>query len=600
MNIFTGEKAKKAFSVAAAHIRYMLSAHGFKRLFIAWLCVSAMCIAFIGPPFTNMGFFGQIKLPMLIASVMLIWLTLSLIKSERIMSPMLILSACFLAATAALESAATSFLIGLCAAVGLVIMFTDIGDIRLGRLSKPTVKWTAALALALAMAVTVGILCCLHYSNHWTSCFDFGIFSQVFYYLKETGLPLATCERDGLLSHFAVHVSPVFYLLLPIYAIFPFPEALLISQAVVIASGVVPLLLICKRLSLGNTESLLLAVCYLAYPSFIGGAFYYFHENCFLAPLIMWLIYFCECENTPLSLVFTLLLLSVKEDAAVYAAVIALYFLFAAKSKKSRITNACILLISVLYFIIITRILSEYGTGAMTWRYSNYMYDGSHSLVTVFKAIAADPVYVIAQCFTQDKLMFMLQMLLPLGFLPLMLRSPKGLIMLIPFVLINLMTSYGYQFNINYQYTFGSGAALIYISAVNYSQLKEKTKSAKKIILTAAACAVIMLIGTHSQRLDYFVQYERNKAQREAVNYALTYVPENASVCASTFLVPDLSQRDEVYQLEVTKRTAEYYVLDLRYTSDEFSVSDYQAPRYETVYIEDGIIAIFKDTEYSK
>ncbi len=50
-----------------------------------------------------------------------------------------------------------------------------------------------------------------------TPTYDFGIFSQMFYYMKETGMPLTTVERDGLLSHFNVHMSPIYYLLLPFY-----------------------------------------------------------------------------------------------------------------------------------------------------------------------------------------------------------------------------------------------------------------------------------------------------------------------------------------------------------------------------------------------
>lgn len=49
-----------------------------------------------------------------------------------------------------------------------------------------------------------------------TPTYDFGIFSQMFFYLKESGLPMTTVERDGPLSHFAVHVSPIYYLMLPV------------------------------------------------------------------------------------------------------------------------------------------------------------------------------------------------------------------------------------------------------------------------------------------------------------------------------------------------------------------------------------------------
>ena len=74
-----------------------------------------------------------------------------------------------------------------------------------------------------------------------TPTFDFGIFSQMFYYMKKTGLPMTTVERDGILSHFAVHVSPIYYLMLPFYWLVPAPATLQVLQAAVMASSVIPL-----------------------------------------------------------------------------------------------------------------------------------------------------------------------------------------------------------------------------------------------------------------------------------------------------------------------------------------------------------------------
>ena len=82
------------------------------------------------------------------------------------------------------------------------------------------VKVLVTIMTALWLAFVIGGTVCRYLLN-WSSTFDFGIFSQMYYYMKETFLPLTTCERDGLLSHFAVHMSPAYYLFLPIYWLFP-------------------------------------------------------------------------------------------------------------------------------------------------------------------------------------------------------------------------------------------------------------------------------------------------------------------------------------------------------------------------------------------
>lgn len=115
----------------------------------------------------------------------------------------------------------------------------------------------------------------------WTVCrvlsyscptFDFGIFSQMFHQMKTSGLPTTTVERDGLLSHFSVHVSPIFYLLLPFYSLYPKPVTLQVLQAAVLVSAVIPLWKLCRRHGLSPAVSVLLSLLLLLYPAYSGMA----------------------------------------------------------------------------------------------------------------------------------------------------------------------------------------------------------------------------------------------------------------------------------------------------------------------------------------
>lgn len=581
--------AQKIRSAAGSAAKTAFSLRGAARLFTAWMTAAFCSIVVTEASFNEAAFFDNVSMPAFALLTFAVWAVLCFVKSEKAAGIIMIAVSEALAIAAASNFGSFMFLAGLTGAVALVICFVKTDG--MGKLVNMQVKWICAAVLASIFIVFVGLVCCMKYRNYFTSCYDFGIFSQAFYYLKETGLPLSTCERDGLLSHFAVHFSPVLYLLVPVYIIFPHPETLLVAQAVVVASGVIPTLLICRKKGLSNAQSLAAAVCYLALPCFAGGSFYYFHENCFLAPLAMWLIYFCETENSVLSVVSAVLMLSVKEDAAVYAAVIALYFAVCKKGWKCCLV---IFVVAVVYFLAVTHFLASSGLGVMTWRYKNYMYDDSGSLLTIFKSVAVNPVFTIAQCFTTEKLLFILQMLLPLGLLPICLKHPKELVLLIPFVLVNLMTNYGYQYNIGYQYAFGSGSILVYLAIVNSRNFRVRGK----MWLIAACSAVIIFVGTFSHQLDTITNYPNNSERRAEIGYALSLVPDDASVAVSTFFLPNLSQRDEIYELETTKQTAEYYVLDLRFGSDAYSVSDYQTPQFEQVYLKDGMVAVFKNLDY--
>lgn len=183
--------------------------------------------------------------------------------------------------------------------------------------------------------------------------FDFGIFSQMFYNMKESFRPITTVERDGLLSHFAVHVSPIYYLLLPFYALVPTPATLEVLQVAVIVSAVIPMWLIGKHHGLSGLQRMLLCAVLLLYPALSGGAGYDLHENCFLAPLLLWLFYGIDRKSTAITAIAAVLTLMVKEDAAVYVAVIALWLIvktalrFRKSDRKDLITGISMLAVSL-------------------------------------------------------------------------------------------------------------------------------------------------------------------------------------------------------------------------------------------------------------
>lgn len=470
-----------------------------------------------------------------------------------------------------------------------------VGDWLRFKLKKlPTIAIIAILGILFTLFT--GLLTSFKYLQHWAPCYDFGIFSQMFNYMKETLQPLTTCERDGLLSHFAVHFSPIYYLLLPFFFIFPSPVTLLMGQAAIIASGLIPLYLICKRHKLSNAAVILFSLCYVLLPSMANGCFFFLHENKFLTPLILWLAFALEKNKWIPSVIFTLLLLAVKEDAPVYAAVLGLYFIV---SRRNISKGALVFVLSIIYFITVSYFMSKYGLGTMSYRYDNFIYDGSGSLFTVIKAVILNPIYTVHEAFDEEKIKFILQMLVPLAFMPLMIKKPSRIILLIPFILLNLMSDYTYQHNINFQYTYGSAAFLFYLMILNYQDMKPGFRC--KVLAVAATSSIFMFMCNTYYRTSGYESYktDKNNGAIDIIDDALELVPDDSSVAATTFLVASLYDHREVYEFESTNHRdeVEYIVLDLRISSDDFSVDDYlNNPIYETVENKPGYIAIFRNT----
>ena len=440
---------------------------------------------------------------------------------------------------------------------------------------------TAVLAVAFFWFVSFWTVS--RYRSFCSSTYDFGIFAQMFHYMKETGLPLTTLERDGLMSHFQVHMSPIYSPMLPFYCIFPDPAPLQALQAAVLASAAIPMWLIGKRHGLSGPVRMLLCALLLLYPALSGGTSYDIHENCFLTPLILWLLWAIDSRSTLMTAIFAALTLTVKEDAAVYVAVIALWMLlktglrFARKDLKQLITGAAMLAVSLIWFFTVTGYLAEHGDGVMAYRYDNFMFGPEDTLIHVVWAVILCPMKALYEAVDPEKLTYIGQTLVPLLALPLITRRYERYLLLIPYLLVNLMSDYQYQHDILFQYSFGSAACLLYLTAVNLADLRFNWPR-----IGAAAVAVAVSVGFFSSAIvpvakaypEYCKQYEAYYGQLREI---LDKIPEDASVSATTFNTAYLSQRDVVYDIRYTKwdhiRQTEYVVMK-KGSSDYNNFSD--------------------------
>ena len=448
----------------------------------------------------------------------------------------------------------------------------------------------------------------------WTPSYDFGIFSQMFHNMNATGSPVTTLERDGLLSHFLVHVSPIYYLLLPFYAIVPRPETLQVLQAAVLASSVIPLWKLGSLKNMSGFAKLLLCALLLFYPAFSGGTSYDLHENCFLAPLLLWLMYGLEKGSVPATGVSAFLTLCVKEDAPVYVAVAGLYWLVKTlldrqmNFKKELMVSLGLIGGALAWFWGATAYLSAYGDGVMSYRYENFMFDGGNSLMTVVKAVLLNPLKALYECVDKEKLEFILRTMLPLLGLPLLTRRYERLILLIPYLLVNLMSDYTYQHDIFFQYTFGSTAFLFYLVVVNVGDLqlpwvKISTLCAGVLLASVSFFQVVYPQGTQMPRL-----YREYQGYYDSIAQALDTIPDDAAVAATTFYTVHLSDREVLYDVKYCSREhlleAQYVALHVtsatdydRYGGYEGIVSILTAKGYALYNSAGNYLAIYQKTQ---
>ena len=448
-------------------------------------------------------------------------------------------------------------------------------------------------------AAVIAYITCLRYLTYSAPNYDFGIFCQMFHYMKETGLPMVTCERDALLSHFAVHISPIYYVLLPFYYIFPSPLTLQIGQAVVLASGVIPVLFLAKKFKLSSKASCAVVLIYALYPAISTGCFYDIHENCFLAPLLLWLFYFFEKENWPAMYISAILVLAVKEDAAMY---IIMFALFVILSRKKYFHGAMLVAGALAYFGIALYILSNYGDGVMVNRFDNLIFNSEDGLFGAIKTMLFNPGFLLTQLFTTgggnfEKLVYLIYMFLPLGLLPFCTNKASRWLLIAP-ILMNTLTYYVYQYNINFQYQFGITAFLIYAMIQNLPDLKAPTRQTL-LSIGATACCCLYIVNVIPQARYYQNAYEKNHETYERLEEILETIPDDASLNVSTFLLPHVADREYVYEIEYhgDKTDIEYVVFDARHglsSADKTHMYNYVENGYEIYERHEGFVVILK------
>lgn len=482
----------------------------------------------------------------------------------------------------------------ICLALALLIGYA----VSRGTLPRPPIHTDRRLTpvvlgvLFVLMAGMISLYGAVRYLNYYAPNYDFGIFCQMFHYMKETGLPLTTCERDGLLSHFAVHISPVYYLLLPLYCLFPSPVTLAVSQGVVLASGLLPLYLIAKKRRLDRVSTWGLLLVYALYPALSCGCLYDLHENMFLTPLLLWLFCAGEYERGGLTFLAAVGVLAVKEDAAVYVVLWALYLMLSRRSLKP----VWIAGVGLAYFGVALGLLAAFGEGGMVNRYSAL--SGGDGLIGVVFTLVRNPGLflktLLAPQNSVSRLWYAAQLALPLGALLWNRRHWSRAVLLLP-ILLNLLSNWAYQMDLGFQYSFGISAFFLYTAVLNAADCPPKRRRA--LVGYAAAATAVLYIMLFWPRVHSTVSGWNSSAERrEAFSAALEQIPDDASVTCSTYLLPHLAQRETVYEdYYHTDTDTDYLVRDLKSYGESIELREqYAAAGYTVVYEDPGYVLIMK------
>ena len=426
------------------------------------------------------------------------------------------------------------------------------------------------------------------------STYDFGLFVQMFHNMKSFNGMITTLERSVALSHLHVHFSPIYYLMLPVFMIFPYAETLQVLQIVVVAIGMIPLWLITKEFKTSSFIRFAVLMIYILSPSIITSHFYDIHENCFLAPLLLFVLYFAIKKNSVWLIITMILTLLIKEDAAIYLVFIGLYLIFNAlflksgkKETKTMIHGGIMVISSIIYFFIITHFLNESGDGAMFWRYNNLFINDHSSISEIIAGFLLNPSYYLATFFAPMKINTLLILFGAVGFLPFFMKNFSGYLLMVPVIIINYLSTYPYQHQFGFQYFYGSTVLIIFMALLaekdHHPQDIQKNKSLNFMpfihLLSLVGLAVSAVHGFRyiDEINGYYKQYQAQESYYQDMKNTLLSIPKDKHVVASGYLTAYLSDRYYLYDYDYFNYSTreveiDYFIIDGRISSDKLEL----------------------------
>jgi len=136
---------------------------------------------------------------------------------------------------------------------------------------------------------------------------DFSHEAQILYNIITTGMPLCPNVeylKPGTLNFFSVHFQPLFYLLALPLKLWPYGEAVIIINVVLILSAIIPLykLAICYRND--KLFGLFMVTLLLWHLTFQYAVLYAVGILRLSIPIIFWMLYFWKKRNTTLYFIF--------------------------------------------------------------------------------------------------------------------------------------------------------------------------------------------------------------------------------------------------------------------------------------------------------
>lgn len=418
----------------------------------------------------------------------------------------------------------------------------------------------------------LGLIFTLHRYYSFYASFDQGIFNQVFwnnlhgrFFQSSLSSSLSTnvVHSDEIPEVFyhrlGQHFTPALLLWLPLYALFPSPATLSVLQVTLVtaAGGV---LYVLARQYLEPPLAAMITVSFYAAIAVIGPTLSNFHDICQIPLFVFGLLLAMEKRWWWLFWLLSVLILAVREDSGVVLFSVGFYLVV---SRRYPQIGLAVCTLSFSYMLVLTNLImplfsEDISQRFMMERFGQYADGEEASTLEIIWGIVSNPWRLLVELFSPffGTIKYLLGQWLPLAFVSAV--SPAAW-MIAGFPLLNLLLAKGQSvLAITIRYAMTVVPGLFYGAILWWSQHPKAFKPSFRRFWVACICLSLLFTFTSNpNRTFYFlipdsiqplvyVPLTRQWEHVGQMRSLLAQIPPDASVSATTYLVPHLSSRREI------------------------------------------------------
>jgi uncharacterized membrane protein len=388
---------------------------------------------------------------------------------------------------------------------------------------------------------------------------DLGLFGQGFWTTYRYGAIFHNTFESG--THFRVHFSPNFFLILPFYAIYPSIVTLLILGTIALASGAWPVYLLARE-RLSENTALCFSFLYLLYHPLHGMNYDPWSELCFAVAPLLWAVYFFQKRRWGWFWICILLVLSAKEEMGFLVTFWGLYGLGIAimnrrkkdyASDRHLIFNSSMLIVLgiVFEFALLYYFFPWVRKGVKFMFFADrYAYMGE-SLGQVLLTMITRPWIPIASILNWEKIGYLLELFFPLAFL-----SLPGISLIfpaLPTLMANLLSTFGAMHNTGMRYV-APLIPFIFASAITgLARILEKAPPEKRLeqerawISAAFICTLLLSLTVDMSPFSLLRPVECITSHQVLIHEAAKQIPDDVPVSTQIGLYQHVVRRMDIF-----------------------------------------------------